>query len=152
MHGSDMPFVAGSAVRGFSWAEQQQSPVYLGVRNRSGRHAWIYDGEIYTSEHRLTVDEVRALVNQEARRLRAVVSAAVAAESNTGAVPGRAPIPDDVKIFVWQRDQGRCVSCGSIRNLEFDHVIPIAKGGSNTARNLQILCEACNRAKSANLV
>lgn len=56
-----------------------------------------------------------------------------------------------VKMFVWQRDQGRCVTCGSQERLEYDHIIPIAKGGSNTARNLQLLCERCNRAKGASI-
>ncbi len=65
---------------------------------------------------------------------------------------GRRPIPDNVKMFVWQRDGGRCVKCGSQLNLEFEHIIPIAKGGSNTARNLQLLCENCNRLKGAGLV
>jgi hypothetical protein len=64
----------------------------------------------------------------------------------------REKIPDSVKIFVWQRDQGRCVNCGSQERLEFDHIIPIAKGGSNTARNLQLLCERCNRSKGASII
>ena len=60
-------------------------------------------------------------------------------------------IPDDVKIFVWNRDSGKCIKCGSKEKLEFDHVIPVVKGGANTARNIQILCEKCNREKSANI-
>ena len=63
----------------------------------------------------------------------------------------RQPIPDDVKMFVWKRDGGRCVNCGSKEKLEYDHIIPVSKGGSNTARNLQLLCETCNRSKGGNL-
>jgi 5-methylcytosine-specific restriction endonuclease McrA len=48
---------------------------------------------------------------------------------------------------VWQRDQGQCVQCGSREKLEFDHIIPVAEGGSSTERNVQLLCEACNRRK-----
>lgn len=57
-------------------------------------------------------------------------------------------IPKEVQREVWRRDEGRCVECGSQKNLEFDHIIPISKGGSNTARNIQLLCEECNRKKS----
>lgn len=64
----------------------------------------------------------------------------------------RQPIPDDVKIYVWQRDNGRCAICGSQENLEYDHIIPVSKGGSNTERNIQLLCEKHNRSKGANLV
>jgi len=64
---------------------------------------------------------------------------------------GRRPIPSDVKRKVWRRDQGRCVGCGSNEALEFDHIIPVSKGGSNTVRNIQLLCERCNRAKAANI-
>lgn len=61
----------------------------------------------------------------------------------------RAAIPEDVRHAVWRRDQGRCVQCGSQENLEFDHVIPFSRGGATTERNLQLLCERCNREKSA---
>ena len=60
----------------------------------------------------------------------------------------REPIPEDVRFFVWRRDGGKCAKCGSKENLEFDHIIPISKGGSSTERNIQLLCEKCNREKS----
>jgi CRISPR/Cas system Type II protein with McrA/HNH and RuvC-like nuclease domain len=57
-------------------------------------------------------------------------------------------ISQNVKDKVWNRDGGVCVNCGSMENLEFDHIIPFSKGGANTYRNIQLLCEQCNRQKS----
>jgi len=62
-------------------------------------------------------------------------------------------IPSKVRREVWRRDQGRCSTpgCGSRKNLEFDHIIPFSEGGSNTVRNIELLCEECNRKKSNNI-
>src|SRR5208283_919505 len=60
---------------------------------------------------------------------------------------GRDAIPSEVRREVWSRDGGKCVRCGSRENLEYDHIIPVSKGGSNTARNIELLCESCNRSK-----
>ncbi len=62
--------------------------------------------------------------------------------------PKREPIPEDVKLLVWARDGGCCVRCGSKHDLHFDHIIPVAKGGGSSERNIQILCQPCNLRKS----
>jgi 5-methylcytosine-specific restriction endonuclease McrA len=69
-------------------------------------------------------------------------------ESDEQANQRREAIPSEVKREVWRRDEGKCAKCGSRENLEYDHIIPVAKGGSNTVRNIELLCEACNRSKS----
>ena len=71
-------------------------------------------------------------------------------ENNNEKVRSR-HIPQSVKDKVWNRDGGKCVECGSNEDLEFDHIIPHSKGGANTYRNIQLLCEPCNRAKSAKI-
>ena len=63
----------------------------------------------------------------------------------------RDTISKDVANSVWNRDGGKCVICGSNENLEFDHIIPVSKGGATTFRNLQLLCQKCNRSKSDNI-
>ena len=60
-------------------------------------------------------------------------------------------LTQDVKDKVWNRDGGQCVQCGNNENIEFDHIIPFSKGGSNTYRNIQLLCQDCNRQKSDNI-
>lgn len=57
-------------------------------------------------------------------------------------------IPQNIKNAVWQKCQGKCVQCSSSAYLEFDHIIPFSKGGSNSENNLQILCRKCNLEKS----
>lgn len=49
-----------------------------------------------------------------------------------------------LKSFVWQRDRGTCTRCGTKRNINFDHIIPVARGSRSTAENLRLLCFACN--------
>jgi 5-methylcytosine-specific restriction endonuclease McrA len=63
----------------------------------------------------------------------------------------RKGIPERVRHEVWRRDRGTCVDCGSRARLEFDHIIPLSRGGSDTARNLEIRCEVCNRAKGSGI-
>jgi hypothetical protein len=63
--------------------------------------------------------------------------------------PRREAIPQRVRHEVWRRDRGSCVECGSRGRLEFDHIIPVSRGGSNTTRNIELRCEPCNRRKGA---
>ena len=70
-------------------------------------------------------------------------------------------IPKKVREFVFKRDGGMCANseCKTMIsysglslvmfNLEFDHIIPFSRGGSNTEANVQLLCRSCNRAKGA---
>ena len=54
-----------------------------------------------------------------------------------------------VKVKVWERDRGKCVLCGAMENLHYDHELPYAKGGTSlTDKNIRILCAMCNLRKS----
>lgn len=48
------------------------------------------------------------------------------------------------------RDRYQCQSCGKTHletNLTIDHIIALARGGSNDISNLQTLCLTCNQQK-----
>lgn len=58
-------------------------------------------------------------------------------------------ISSEVKKEVWKRDNGKCVICGSAKNLHFDHDLPFSKGGTSlVSKNIRLLCAKCNLAKS----
>lgn len=62
-------------------------------------------------------------------------------------------IPTSVKLEVWARDGGRCVTCGATDELHFDHVVPFSKGGTSLkAENIQLLCARHNLSKSAKIL
>jgi hypothetical protein len=63
-------------------------------------------------------------------------------------LPHNRLIPAEVKLEVWKRDGGKCVTCGSNDNLHFDHIIPYSRGGSSlVAKNIQLLCARHNLQK-----
>jgi LmbE family N-acetylglucosaminyl deacetylase len=125
-------------------------------RAHAGTNYWLVDLEkIYAAnDPDLTPKDVIALLNEKANQRRLQLEKAHALQAmatDLGRKARREPIPQEVKIGIWQRDGGRCVECSSNRNLEYDHIIPLAMGGSNTMRNLQLLCEVCNGRKGATL-
>lgn len=61
-------------------------------------------------------------------------------------------INQKIKDMVFRRDEGACQICGSSDNIEYDHIIPVSKGGSNELGNIQLLCRSCNRMKGSKIV
>lgn len=119
-----------------------------------GRALWWTADGLYWDDDDLGAEEVSLIVwdrrrKQDARldRLRKIRAAEETIEDAR-----RERIPDDVRLFVWTRDGGRCVRCGSEDGLQFDHVIPVARGGGNAPENVQVLCGDCNRRKSDSIV
>ena len=143
----------GRAGHGRLMQRQLETPVLVLSDDERRRAWWMFRGECYRDDDGLTELEVKALLlERESQKGRRLQKAIALMEQGTRTSSGREAISDEVKIFVWRRDSGRCVSCGTKDRLEFDHVIPVVMGGANTARNLQLLCAECNRRKGGSLV
>jgi hypothetical protein len=141
---------------------QQAAQDYFKLQNREPQpflQWWVYRGWALRVAQDVSFgahgrDEQILLIKQyvlrrerKVEKMRREIEALENCESLEG--PVREPIPEHVRLFVWRRDKGQCVRCGSRERLEFDHIIPVIAGGSNTERNIQLLCESCNRSKSA---
>jgi len=112
---------------------------------------WVYDGWIWKASREYEPEEARLLIleeiDKERHKLERLKRKFDETHADELAVSRRERIPESVRIEVWRRDEGKSVRCGSRENLEYDHIIPVSKGGSNTARNIELLCAKCNRAK-----
>lgn len=67
-------------------------------------------------------------------------------------------IPQAIQDEVYARDGGRCtfigpdgMRCNSTWNLQIDHIMPFAKGGSHNIQNLRLLCAKHNNLEAANI-
>ena len=53
----------------------------------------------------------------------------------------------NLREFIFNKTKGRCSYCGG-KAEEIDHVVPRAKGGTNSTYNLTPACRSCNEKKS----
>jgi HNH endonuclease len=115
---------------------------------------WCFRDCLYSVDERYTQEQARLLIlergekeQKKLERLRLKFDSEASREIKYC----RPTIPEEIRVAVWRRDEGKCVRCDSRENLEYDHIIPVSKGGSNTARNIELLCEKCNREKGGRI-
>jgi 5-methylcytosine-specific restriction endonuclease McrA len=64
----------------------------------------------------------------------------------------RRPVVQFTRANIYQRDDFTCQYCGdqfAVEELTFDHVVPVAQGGTRGWTNIVTACEPCNRKKGA---
>ena len=126
------------------------SDVSLGLRHGGDdlRYGYLYQNVWYVVDGNFTREQKKLLVMEEADRERIYFEKLANKFTSNAAREAAQPvdrIPEEVKIAVWRRDEGRCVDCRERERLEYHHIIPRSKGGSSSVRNVELLCEICNR-------
>ncbi len=56
--------------------------------------------------------------------------------------------------FVVQRDNSTCYMCQRIlmpHQVQFDHIVPLSRGGEHSEKNLRVACAICNNRKGNKL-
>jgi len=122
-------------------------------RLKDGTTLWRYKEQWFKAEPGLTDEDVKAVIvsrdlgrQQEIKKAKTIAAAGRMPDGSL-----REPIPKNVRLTVWERDHGKCRSCGSTEELQCDHIIPVSMGGADSVENLQILCGTCNRKKGASV-
>ena len=90
---------------------QRRAPVMIMRDDANKRQWWMFRDEFYLEDEGYTEDELLALILDRIAQREKKVKRAIArlSPSDISPLASREPIPDDVKMFVWQRDGGRCV-------------------------------------------
>lgn len=142
------------------WSESNQTPCIAPVFLFSDKNGsdlevvFIFQNSAYVVTGHFSEEEKSLLVQAEHDKERSKferLKRKFELAQNLDEKPKRRPIPEDVRVAVWRRDQGTCVRCGSRKRLEYDHIIPVVEGGGDSVRNVELLCESCNRSKGANI-
>lgn len=140
------------------WEKSNEKPVLFQYSISSfspddyKNNQYLYQGCIYTIDGPFSNEEKELLIMEKFDQERKKFERLKYKHKDFIDIKYKRPnIPESVRIIVWKRDGGKCSKCGSRENLEYDHIIPISKGGNNTARNIELLCEKCNRAKGAKI-
>ena len=57
----------------------------------------------------------------------------------------------EIRKTVYRKSKGHCCLCGNFVDYDeftVDHIVPLAKGGTNDINNLQCACKVCNNIKT----
>jgi 5-methylcytosine-specific restriction enzyme A len=68
-------------------------------------------------------------------------------------ITGRIKFTKEFKEMVLEKSEKKCAGCQCClesKKYDIDHIKPLASGGTNQIDNLQALCKACHRDKTAN--
>jgi HNH endonuclease len=135
----------GCSVRRFARlsASQLKAPVLL--LRKDGRRWWWYLDRFWWDDERLSATEIARTVLQSDVRMKQRSEADANARKILlgGAHVSQEHVSESVRLAVWRRDSARCVDCGSGKSVVFDHIVPTTQGGSSTAANIELRCEAC---------
>jgi hypothetical protein len=125
------------------------TPEIVAVYEKIHTGIWAFNGSFFLTDAWIESDSTRKVFKF---RLELSEELGNIQSSTEGELIHNRVIPSAVKLEVWTRDKGRCVICGSDKNIHFDHDLPYSKGGSSlVAQNIRLLCAKHNLSKGAKM-
>jgi hypothetical protein len=130
----------------------QKGPDIVHVYEKIKAGIWTDNGFFHLVDSWVENDGTRGVFKFKLVAVESVSDESAAEEVSSQLVERSRIIPTSVKLEVWGRDGGKCVTCGASDELHFDHILPFSKGGTSLkVENVQLLCARHNLIKSAKI-
>lgn len=117
-----------------------------------GKHAVCKTQNLNLAIRFETQGNARALLNKASKKLKDYKIVDLETMQQVGDVHKikRKQFSPTERTKIYNKNRGRCAICGKFvpyDNFTVDHIIPLAKGGTNVMDNLQVACNVCNLIK-----
>ena len=133
--------------------ETGHDPELVVVYEKIKKGIWVYNGVFELIDSWIEFNGKRKVFKFKLKITDITVEQRKTVEATVIDMDHNRMIPTSVKLEVWKRDKGKCVTCGSSDNLHFDHILPFSRGGTSLkAENIQLLCARHNLTKSAKII
>lgn len=128
--------------------------------HKKSSRKWLQDNPDREKQHqRKYIESHRDAVNKLSRNWKANNPERAKEISSTSNAKRRslmkdAPLPSGFwkTLLEFYGDQCMATNCSKSTDLELDHVVALAKGGTHSMDNFQILCRSCNAKKSTKTI
>ena len=134
-----------SDITHLEWSSRERSYLYnLDFAKKVFAHKCFWDiDKIFDKNSLLVLEEsikytIRKDKNNETYKHRREVASAFTVRA-------------DIRKKVFKKYGKKCIKCGATKNIQLDHINPVANGGEDSLANLQPLCRACNSSKGCSV-
>lgn len=131
------------------YKQNEKGPDIVKVYEKIKDGIWTDNGYFHLIDSWNENDGIRQVFKFKLIAIEGTIDESIAVDTSTRETHRNRIIPTHIKLEVWARDGGKCVTCGARDELHFDHILPYSKGGTSLkAENIQLLCARHNLTKS----
>lgn len=141
-----------------AWAREYSKKYYPTVKERKRKYAILNKDkiktrmELYQKEYYLKNKERIREKNKKWENAFPEKRAAITSRRRANLSKAEGSFTQKEWKALCLKYENTCLCCGSKEKMTPDHVVPLARGGTNDIQNIQPLCRSCNSRKGAKTI